>query len=191
MMWPNNSFKPTPCHGIGHVLCATLAHVRRPATGRLNSGVRPHMKSQQFLMEVATALAGCQAVELELKLYISQAFFVVRSSVGERLPFKFSGEDYTDASLERLIDAFKKLSDNDELIKRLNQFKGKRNHLAHKAIADCLDDVGDFNEWAAAEAYATLSTIQRDADKLLNDIAKEHQKLYVIESGIPIPPDAA
>ena len=36
---PNNSFKPTPCRGIGHVLYATLAHVRRPATGRLNSGV--------------------------------------------------------------------------------------------------------------------------------------------------------
>ena len=37
---PNNSFKPTPCRGIGRVLCATLAHVRRPATGRLNSSVR-------------------------------------------------------------------------------------------------------------------------------------------------------
>ena len=39
---PNNSFKPTPCRGVGHVLCATLARVRRPATGRLNSGVRAH-----------------------------------------------------------------------------------------------------------------------------------------------------
>ena len=37
---PNKSFKPTPCRGGGHVLYATLAHVRRPATGRLNSGVR-------------------------------------------------------------------------------------------------------------------------------------------------------
>ena len=37
---PNNSFKPTPCRGVGHVLCATLAHVRRPDTGRLNSSVR-------------------------------------------------------------------------------------------------------------------------------------------------------
>jgi hypothetical protein len=37
---PNNSFKPTPCRGVGRVLCATLARVRRPATGRLNSGVR-------------------------------------------------------------------------------------------------------------------------------------------------------
>ena len=39
---PNNSFKPTPCRGIGHVLYATLAHVRRPATGRLNSSVSAH-----------------------------------------------------------------------------------------------------------------------------------------------------
>jgi hypothetical protein len=37
---PNNSFKPTPCRGVSHVLSATLAHVRRPATGRLNSSVR-------------------------------------------------------------------------------------------------------------------------------------------------------
>ena len=37
---PNNSFKPTPCRGAGRVLYATLAHVRRPATGRLNSSVR-------------------------------------------------------------------------------------------------------------------------------------------------------
>ena len=38
---PNNSFKPTPCRGVGYVLYATLARVRRPATGRLNSSVRP------------------------------------------------------------------------------------------------------------------------------------------------------
>jgi hypothetical protein len=38
-MHPNNSFKPTPCRGVSCVLCATLARIRRPATGRLNSGV--------------------------------------------------------------------------------------------------------------------------------------------------------
>ena len=36
----NSSSKPTPCRGVGHVLYATLARVRRPAKGRLNSGVR-------------------------------------------------------------------------------------------------------------------------------------------------------
>ena len=48
-MAPNNSFKPTPCRGIGHVLYATLAHVRRPDTGRLNSGVR-RQKSVWWLL---------------------------------------------------------------------------------------------------------------------------------------------
>ena len=37
---PNNSFKPTPHRGVNSVLCATLARCRRPAVGRLNSGVR-------------------------------------------------------------------------------------------------------------------------------------------------------
>ena len=36
---PNNSFKPTPCRGVGHVLCATLARVRRPATGGLTQAL--------------------------------------------------------------------------------------------------------------------------------------------------------
>ena len=45
---PNNSFKPTPCRGVGRVLYATLARTRRPATGRLNSGVRPLMKEWAY-----------------------------------------------------------------------------------------------------------------------------------------------
>ena len=48
---PNNSFKPTPCRGVGHVLYATLARTRRPATGRLNSGV------MRRLIVVAAVLA--------------------------------------------------------------------------------------------------------------------------------------
>ena len=50
---PNNSFKPTPCRGIGHVRYATLAHVRRPATGRLNSGVSAHLNGRNPRMDLA------------------------------------------------------------------------------------------------------------------------------------------
>jgi hypothetical protein len=53
---PNNSFKPTPCRGVGHVLYATLAHVRRPATGRLNSGVR-RQKNIRFHPPLACSAA--------------------------------------------------------------------------------------------------------------------------------------
>ena len=48
-MRPNNSFKPTPHRGVGHVLYATLARVRHPAAGRLNSGVRPLIVTQPDL----------------------------------------------------------------------------------------------------------------------------------------------
>ena len=53
---PNKSFKPTPCRGVCHVLYATLAHVRRPATGRLNSGVR-RQKNIHFQLRFACSAA--------------------------------------------------------------------------------------------------------------------------------------
>ena len=53
---PNNSFKPTPCRGGSRVLCATLAHVCRPATGRLNSGVR-RQKNICFQPRLACSVA--------------------------------------------------------------------------------------------------------------------------------------
>ena len=58
---PNNSFKPTPCRGVGRVLYATLAHVRRPATGRLNSGVRPLKTVVSILVAIAAFIFGCIA----------------------------------------------------------------------------------------------------------------------------------
>jgi hypothetical protein len=72
MAWvrPNNSFKPTPCRGVSRVLCATLARVRRPATGRLNSGVRPHrLVMQHFeiwhpIASYPAAIVSAWAVQL-------------------------------------------------------------------------------------------------------------------------------
>jgi hypothetical protein len=70
---PNNSFKPTPCRGVGHVLCATLARVRRPATGRLNSGVRHHETDNRRMKIIRTiiravlllAVVGCASTRYD------------------------------------------------------------------------------------------------------------------------------
>jgi hypothetical protein len=51
LLGPNNSFKPTPHRGVGHVLYATLAHVRHPAAGRLNSGVRRLVNDRHEVLE--------------------------------------------------------------------------------------------------------------------------------------------
>ena len=74
-MSPNNSFKPTPCRGIGHVLYATLAHVRRPNTGRLNSGVRCLCNfpcKTEHLLKASGSLMACARFAKSL-VWASQA----------------------------------------------------------------------------------------------------------------------
>ena len=100
---------------------------------------------RDFYLRIASALAGCQLVEQELKLYISEALELVAKQVGVTLPFGMRGEDYEDASLERLIDVFRKLSNAPELIVALRKFKDERNFLSHKGIAHCLDPDGQLD----------------------------------------------
>ncbi|MDP1654805.1 MAG: hypothetical protein Q8K91_09515 [Hylemonella sp.] len=99
-----------------------------------------------FYLKVAFALSGCQLVEQQLKLYISEAFQLAKKCIGKRIPFMMSGDDYEDASLERLIDVFRKLTNNQTLVSDLSRFKKERNFLSHKGIAHCLDPEGELAE---------------------------------------------
>jgi hypothetical protein len=80
------------------------------------------MDDDEFYLKVAYALSGCQVVEQELKLYITEALQLVKKCIDNRMPFNMRGEDYANASLERLIDIFRKLTDNDILFLQLSQF---------------------------------------------------------------------
>lgn len=66
------------------------------------------MEEDDFYLKIGQALSGCQLVEQELKLYITEAFELARKCIGNRMPFKLNGEDYSDSSLEKLIEMFKK-----------------------------------------------------------------------------------
>lgn len=118
--------------------------------GRMNDTQR------NFYLRVASALAGCQLVEQELKLYISEALELIAKQVGNALPFKMRGEDYDDASLERLIDVFRKLSDAPDLCAQLRAFKTERNFLSHAAIALCTDPDGELDNARASELERRL-----------------------------------
>lgn len=134
------------------------------------------MEDDGFYLKVAHALSGCQLVEQELKLYISEALELVRKCIGNRLPFKMSGDDYADASLERLVEAFKKLSDNETLVKDLRKFKDERNFLSHKGIAHCLDYEGELFYTTALEFQARLGAIQAEALRLRHEVREEGYK---------------
>jgi hypothetical protein len=124
------------------------------------------MKGRDFYLEVAYALSGCQLVEEAIKLYRSDAFELARKCIGKRMTFKFSGEDYEDSSLEGLVKAFKKLSDNVSLVKDLEAFKKERNFLSHQGITSCLDYEKELAEGLVEEYRPRLERIQTEADRL-------------------------
>lgn len=134
------------------------------------------MDYNDFYLKVAYALSGCQLIEQELKLYISEALELARKCIGKRLPFKLDGDAYADASLERLIEVFRKLSNNEPLVKALRKFKEERNFLSHKGIAHCLDYEGELLETTALEFQGRLDAIQSEALRLRTAIHEEANK---------------
>jgi len=137
------------------------------------------MTKDEFYLNVAHALSGCQLVEQELKLYITEALALANECIGGKMPFKMIGEDYEDSSLERLIQVFKKLSDNDDLVLKLNKFKDKRNYLSHKGISHCLDWDEELFESAASQFQEQLEEIQKESKKLREEIHWEGTKITV------------
>jgi hypothetical protein len=134
------------------------------------------MDENDFYLKVASAISGCQLVEQELKLYITEALELTKKCVGDKMPFKMEGEDYADSSLERLIEIFKKLSDNEALVAELKRFKNERNFLSHKGITHCLDYEGELSHSTAFEFQDRLKAIQDEAQRLYTAIHEEANK---------------
>ena len=118
---------------------------------------------EDFFLRVAEALSGCQLVEQELKLYIAEAFDLVRKCVAGQLPFMLTGADYQESSLEKLIGVFRKLSNNKLLIARLNKFREERNFLSYKAITHCMDPGQRLSYPAVINLHPRLIAITNEA----------------------------
>jgi hypothetical protein len=136
----------------------------------------PVVSREEFYVKVAEALSGCQLVEQELKLYITEALQLAKACIGDRMPFKMSGDDYANSSLERLIQAFGKLSDNNTLLTDLGKFKDERNFLSHKGITHCLDYEGELFQSTASEFQVRLEAIQAEAQRLRVALHEEANK---------------
>jgi hypothetical protein len=134
------------------------------------------MNDSDFYLRVAQALSGCQLVEQQLKLYISEALELVQKCLAGRLPFGMTGRDYEDSSLEKLIEVFKKLTNNAPLVADLGRFKTERNFLSHRGISHCLDPEGELDLGATSEFAGRLSAIQPEAQRLCLAIHEEANK---------------
>jgi hypothetical protein len=124
-------------------------------------------------MQVAHALAACQFIEQALKLYLTEALLLAKKCIGSKMPFSMTGEQYQDASLERLLGIFDKLNDNVALKKSLAAFKEERNFLTHRAIASCIDPGGDLDYGEASKLSPRLIGIEGEARRLAAGIHEE------------------
>lgn len=134
------------------------------------------MDEDGFYLKVAHALSGCQLVEQQLKLYITQALDLARKRIGAKMTFTMSGKDYANSSLEQLIKIFKKLTANEALVQELNRFKDERNFLSHEGITHWLDYEGEIFHSTAEEFNQRLDSIRVEADRLCHAIHEEANK---------------
>ncbi len=131
------------------------------------------LEEDEFYLKIAQALSGCQLVEQYLKLYIAEAFELVTKCINNRMIFKMEGKDYDNSSLERLIEIFKKFTENQQLVTELNAFKKERNFLSHKGITHCLDYEEELSSTAVAEFDKRLENIKTEATRLQTAIYEE------------------
>lgn len=145
----------------------------------MNSDLGLTPDDKEFHLQVAIALSDCQYVEFLLKHYIARAFDHVRQCLNGTLPFDYHGDQFEDTPLGGLINTFKKLSDNRDLVTRLQTFKTRRDQLAHRAFFDKLrkeelglpvDDPG--------HPLAELTSLQRDAASLHLAVMTEYLRHF-------------
>ncbi len=134
---------------------------------------------RKFNSQYAYSMGACQLLEHQLKLYITEALLLAKQCIGHRMSFNMKGEDYSDASLERLIKIFKQLSNDSKLVADLEKFRERRNYLSHKAIVECLDlNDGEVSS-NVIQVLPELADIKDDARKLVMRIHKEFVKITV------------
>jgi hypothetical protein len=150
---------------------------------------QPTFYSDAFYLRIARDLEACQLVEYEIKLYLSEAFELIRKCVGDKLAFSMNDRDIENSSLERLITLLAKYTDNFKLVKQLNRFKDKRNTLAHRGIAQCLDPELELDVGAIADLERELGTIRYEAEDLRIAIREEGNKFrpHLYFDSIPDP----
>ncbi len=135
-------------------------------------------------MKVYHALSGCQILERELKLYITEARELAKKFPGTKMPVKMIDQDYANTlsgnhanfSLGNLIRVFNHLNGNKTLVTELEEFKKKRNNLCHRGITDCLDPDGELDYGSMSEFQDQLAAIAPEAQRLRLAVHDEANK---------------
>lgn len=89
---------------------------------------------KQYSVAVQSVLVDYQFLEEGLRMYAAYAYELIRTRLGEELPFKYSYVDTEKDALGKLIARFEKFSDEADLIKELKELVQHRNSVAHESF---------------------------------------------------------
>lgn len=79
-------------------------------------------------------LGSFQLLEFALKIYVGLSYKIIQTRVKGLVHFDYTEDDLDDLPLGRLLNLFKKLNSNAELLGRLKNLQAERNHIAHRAL---------------------------------------------------------
>ena len=97
-------------------------------------------------------------------MYITYSFKLAAIHLLGKMPFRFTGDDFENAPLERLLATFRKLNDNNDVINILERLKNKRNFLAHKGFLQYFEK-HDIDEEHYQKSLSSAKEIKQEAMK--------------------------
>ena len=128
----------------------------------------PNDLLEQHIHRFSSAVMEFQFIEELLRMYISYCYYIIHLSLSKKIPFKYAYKDLQKDSLGKLLDKFKKFSNNNELIKKIDHIIKDRNYCAHKAFILTYEQQKNFDFLAAElEKVERIITKARDCTQLL------------------------
>lgn len=147
------------------------------ASGKKEQRNRTKMDSdkREYFLKAAQALAGCQLLEMTLKLYISTAYRLAEKCIAGKMAFATPTEEEIDSwALGPLIQQFRKLNANTVLASELSAFTKDRNKVAHRVIAKCFDPDGNLDQSAVSDHEPLLARAEAEAERLCGAVHWEY-----------------
>ena len=123
-----------------------------------------------------------QFIEEMLRKQLEFTFDIVRLKLDNLLPFKFNYSTYEKAALGRLIEAFKNISNDDDLIKELCSLVKYRNKAAHNCFILPDEHVHDL-DYLKSE-IDEFKKIDERAEIAFHKLEERVRELYKIRGNI-------
>lgn len=120
-------------------------------------------------------LGSFQLLEFALKLYVGLSYKVIKARVEGFVQFDYTENDLDDLPLGRLLNLFKKLNSNAELLARLQKLQTERNHIAHRSLLISMGSLYDMG--ACEDKHIEYLILEDELTECLQAVNAESRQL--------------